>query len=71
MKTIKIYMNKTLHRTPHSCNKSNAARQAAQPEDRMVSRAMKNMQDVWQQASEELLQPRPEAVANLLKRIAH
>lgn len=64
-------MNKTLHRTPHSCNKTSTARHAAHAEDKMISKAMRSMQDFWQQASEELLQPRPEAVANLLKKISN
>ncbi|MCD6063657.1 MAG: hypothetical protein K0R82_1568 [Flavipsychrobacter sp.] len=32
---------------------------------------MKEMKHMWQQAAEDLMQPRPEAVAQLLKKVLH
>ncbi|WP_276131894.1 hypothetical protein [Polluticoccus soli] len=32
---------------------------------------MKDMKHIWQEAAEDLMQPRPEAVAQLLKKVLH
>jgi len=65
-------MSKTLLRTFSPSNhKAALAGNVQKSENELLTSEMKNMKDFWQQASEELLQPRPEAVAMLLKKIGH
>ncbi|PZF72554.1 hypothetical protein [Taibaiella soli] len=65
-------MSKTLLRTFSPSNhKTTLAASTQKSENELLGGEMKNMKDFWQQASEELLQPRPEAVAMLLKKIGH
>lgn len=65
-------MSKTLHRTFSPSNhKTTLAGNVQKIENELIGSEMKNLKDFWQQASEELLQPRSEAVAMLLKKIGH
>lgn len=65
-------MSKTLLRTFSPSNhKATLTGNVQKNENELLHGEMKSMKDFWQQASEELLQPRPEAVAMLLKKINH
>lgn len=65
-------MNKTLHK---NLSKTTSKKTAVVVENEKNSEElidlMKDMKHVWQEAADDLMQPRPEAVAQLLNKVLH
>jgi hypothetical protein len=65
-------MNKTLQKNlTKSTSKKPAVFVESEKNSEELIDLMKEMKHMWQQAAEDLMQPRPEAVAQLLKKVLH
>jgi shikimate kinase len=62
-------MSKVLHEKITNTNKQAAVKQENNSEQLVT--LMQEMKATWQEAASDLLQPRPEAVAQLLKKVLH
>lgn len=65
-------MNKTLHSKSLVSNKSKVEDTVeSEQRNEQLTELMQEMKNVWQEAAGDLLQPRPEAVSQLLKKVLH
>ena len=65
-------MNKTLQKNlTKSTSKKPAVFVESEKNSEELIDLMKEMKHIWQDAAEDLMQPRPEAVAQLLKKVLH
>ncbi|XZF14469.1 hypothetical protein ACTHGU_22020 [Chitinophagaceae bacterium MMS25-I14] len=62
-------MNKTLHRT-FSPSSQSIAGKGSHTEKKMLGAVSNDLRGFWKEAADDLLQPRPEAVASLLEKIS-
>lgn len=65
-------MSKTLHKKSNSSNHKKTAEDVnKENSSEQLIDLMQEMKGAWQEAANDLLQPRPEAVAQLLKKVLH
>lgn len=65
-------MNKTLQAKSLVSNQIKAEGTVeSEQRNEQLTELMQEMKNVWQEAAGDLLQPRPEAVAQLLKKVLH
>lgn len=64
-------MNRTLLKKPTIDKKKPAGMVEKENSSEQLTELMQEMKNVWQEAANDLLQPRPEAVAQLLKKVLH
>lgn len=65
-------MNKTLQKNlTKTTSKKPAVLVDSEKNSEELIDLMKEMKHIWQDAAEDLMQPRPEAVAQLLKKVLH
>ncbi|RYD56273.1 MAG: hypothetical protein EOP56_13145 [Sphingobacteriales bacterium] len=64
-------MNKTLRKKLIVSKEQIPARMEKENSSEQLMELMQDMKGVWREAATDLLQPRPEAVAQLLKKVLH